>query len=208
MTELIDNASQVFVLLLCCGFSGLRYLKSRRQAYFLLTCAYGCFALGGLYWTIYYFLFKRTPSVFYVSELAWCSGYIFICLLQYALSDREERAFRCRAAWLSPLIGIPLLVFYCTYGDVLLNTLISAAVMVMAWWSIRSLAYLRGAENGGKRRRFHGVMLAITAAEHGLWISSCFWVGDTLANPYFWFDFLLTALLLVLLPAVREAVEP
>ena len=38
-------------------------------------------------------------------------------------------------------------------------------------------------------------------------ITSRFWVSDTLTNPYFWFDFLLSLVLLLLLPALRKAVD-
>jgi hypothetical protein len=48
--------------------------------------------------------------------------------------------------------------------------------------------------------------LCICALEFCLWTASCFWVSDTLTNPYFWFDFLLTAALFALLPATRKAV--
>lgn len=63
-------------------------------------------------------------------------------------------------------------------------------------------------ETDGKRRlrRFYGTVLAFTALEYALWTASCFWVSDTLTNPYFWFDFLLTLVLLLFLPAVRKAV--
>ena len=47
--ELIEN---LLPLLVTCGgalLSGIYYRKSRRQAYFLLLCFYGCFALGALY---------------------------------------------------------------------------------------------------------------------------------------------------------------
>ena len=40
------------------------------------------------------------------------------------------------------------------------------------------------------------------------WTASCCWVSDDLRNPYFWFDFALSGGLLLLLPGVREAVEP
>ena len=50
-------------------------------------------------------------------------------------------------------------------------------------------------------------MLAFIALEYALWTASCFWVSDTLTNPYFWFDFLLTLVLLLFLPAVRKAVD-
>ena len=46
--ELVSNLLQFIVTLLGFSLSGIRYLKSRTQAYFLLTCFYGCFALGSL----------------------------------------------------------------------------------------------------------------------------------------------------------------
>ncbi len=40
------------------------YLKSRGQPWFLLTCFYGTFALGTLYWTLHLLLRQETPQVF------------------------------------------------------------------------------------------------------------------------------------------------
>ena len=117
--ELADNFVQFSVTLLGFCLSGMRYLKGRKQAYFLLTCFYGCFALGSLYWTLYLFLFSKTPQVFYVSEFGWVASVIFLSILQYSLSSAEERGFVCRRARIAFLIGIPLCIFYCTFGDVL-----------------------------------------------------------------------------------------
>ena len=50
------------------------YLKSRGQPWFLLTCFYGTFALGTLYWTLHLLLRQETPQVFYVSDLAWLAA--------------------------------------------------------------------------------------------------------------------------------------
>ena len=72
--ELVDNFVQFSVTLLGFCLSGMRYLKGRKQAYFLLTCFYGCFALGSLYWTLYLLLFSETPQVFYVSEFGWMAS--------------------------------------------------------------------------------------------------------------------------------------
>ena len=66
--ELISNLFQFAVTLLGFCLSGIWYLKDRKQTCFLLTCFYGCFALGSLYWTLYLLLFSETPQVFYVSE--------------------------------------------------------------------------------------------------------------------------------------------
>ena len=109
--ELIENLLQLLVTFVGALLSGISYRKSRRQAYFLLLCFYGCFALGALYWTLYLLLFDTTPRVFYVSEFGWVASVIFLRILQATLSTPEERAFRCRRAWLAPVFGVPLLAF-------------------------------------------------------------------------------------------------
>ena len=44
--ELIENLLQLLVTFVGALLSGISYRKSHRQAYFLLLCFYGCFALG------------------------------------------------------------------------------------------------------------------------------------------------------------------
>ena len=109
--ELIENLLQLLTTFVGALLSGISYRKSGRQAYFLLLCFYGCFALGALYWTLYLLLFDTTPRVFYVSEFGWVASVIFLRILQAMLSTPEERAFRCRRAWLAPAFGLPLLAF-------------------------------------------------------------------------------------------------
>lgn len=141
--ELISNLFQFAVTLLGFCMSGIRYLKGRKQTYFLLTCFYGCFALGSLYWTLYLLLFSETPQVFYVSEFGWVASVIFLSMLQYALSSAEERRFPCRKALSAVLIGVPLCMFYCTFGDILSNLLWCGMMIIVSCFSIRGLAYAR-----------------------------------------------------------------
>ena len=107
--ELIENLLQLLTSFVGALLSGIAYRKRRRQAYFLLLCFYGCFALGSLYWTLYLLLFDTTPRVFYVSEFGWVASLIFLRILQATLTGADERAFRCRRAWLAPAFGVPLL---------------------------------------------------------------------------------------------------
>jgi len=103
--ELIENLLQLLTTFVGALLSGISYRKSRRQAYFLLLCFYGCFALGALYWTLYLLLFDTTPRVFYVSEFGWVASVIFLRILQATLSTpasaaaghglRLRSAFRC-----------------------------------------------------------------------------------------------------------------
>ena len=208
MVELFDNVSQLLVTFLAGIGAGILFYKSRKQAYFLLACFYATFTLGTLYWTLHILLFDYTPQLFYVSELAWVASFMFLLTLGFSLSTPEEREFRHPALWLVPILGIPQLLLYLSHGDILFNTLISVVAMAVAWYSARGLIYAR--RQGGKLRGkeyFHLAILILIILEHLLWAASCFWVSDTLANPYFWIDFLLTVALLALLPAMQKAVD-
>lgn len=206
--ELIDNLIQLAVTLLCCVGSGCLYLSRRKQEYFLLCCFYGCFSLGLLYWTLFLLLFRETPKFFYVSETVWISSFIFLQLVQYTFAREDERAFRCKALHLVPLVNLILLVQYCVMDDVFSSLLCCSAMTIISWYSLRGLCFWRGRRETGARQRrlFHGCVLFYVAMEYCLWTSSLFWQGDSLANPYFWFDFALTATLLALLPIAERAV--
>ena len=129
-----------------------------------------------------------------------------ILALMLTLPDAAERQSRTGLCWLAPVFCLPQFVLYVTYGDLLLNVLMCGLTMLLAWCAVRGLVWAKKTENG-RLRRFHGTVLAFIALEYALWTASCFWVSDTLTNPYFWFDFLLTLVLLLFLPAVRKAVE-
>ena len=205
--ELIENLLQLSVTFLGACLAGFAYWKSRRQQYFLLLCFYGCFALGALYWTLYLLLFATTPRVFYVSEFGWVSSVIFLRILQATLADGEERALRCRAAWLSPLAGVPLMVFYCTYGDILSNLIWCGLMIWLSFCSIRGLVYTNGRTGAARNLRyFHLGILCFVCSEYLLWTVGCFWENDSLASPAFWCDVLLTLAILGLLPTTRKAV--
>ncbi|MBS6313899.1 MAG: histidine kinase, partial [Firmicutes bacterium] len=163
-------------------------------------------ALGTLYWTLHLLLRQETPQVFYVSDLAWLASYVFLLSLTLTLPDAGERQFRTGLCWLAPVFCLPQFALYVTRGDLLLNVLMCGLTMMLAWCAVRGLVWAKKTESG-RLRRFHGTVLAFTALEYAMWTASCFWVSDTLTNPYFWFDFLLTLVLLLFLPAVRKAVE-
>ena len=206
--ELIENLLQLSVTFIAACLAGFAYRKSGRQAYFLLLCFYGCFALGALYWTLYLLLFNTTPRVFYVSEFGWVSSVIFLRILQDTLTSPKERALRCPTAWLALLVGVPLLVFYCTYGDILSNLIWCGMMILLSFCSIRGLVYAN-AQTGAARnmRWFHIGVLCFAASEYLLWTAGCFWRNDSLASPAFWCDLLLTFAILGLLPATRRAVN-
>lgn len=206
--ELIENLLQLLVTFFGALLSGAAYRKSGRQTYFLLLCFYGCFALGALYWTLYLLLFDTTPRVFYVSEFGWVASVIFLRILQATLTCPEERAFRCRRAWLAPLIGVPLMLFYCTFGDILSNLIWCGMMILLAFCSIRGLIYANRQAGAARDLRWlHIGILCFAASENLLWTAGCFWPDTSLASPVFWCDLLLTIAIFGLLPAARKAVD-
>ena len=205
--ELIENLLQLLTTFVGALLSGIAYRKSRRQAYFLLLCFYGCFALGALYWTLYLLLFDTTPRVFYVSEFGWVASVIFLRILQATLSTPEERSFRCRRAWLAPAFGVPLLVFYCTFGDILSNLIWCGMMIWLSFCAIRGLVYAKTQTGAARNMRyFHSGVLCFAFAEYLLWTVGCFWPDTSPVSPTFWCDMLLTLAILGLLPAMRKAV--
>jgi hypothetical protein len=208
MVELLDNLTQSAATLAAFIAAAALYYRTRRQTYFLLACFMGCFMLGTFHWTLYILLFESTPQVFYVSELAWIASYLFLLTLEYVLATEEEKKFRHPALLLVPIFCIPQLILYLRFGEILGNLLMVGLTMVAALFALRGLIFARRQSGKARDRQyFHGVVLAIIFLEFGLWTSSCFWLSDTMSNPYFWFDFLLSASFLALIPAMKKAVS-
>ncbi|MFA5586782.1 MAG: hypothetical protein WDA02_09705 [Saccharofermentanales bacterium] len=207
MIELLDNLTQSAVTLTAFIAAGIFYYRSRQQAFYLLACFLGCFMLGTFHWTLYILLFDTTPQVFYVSELAWNASYLFLLTMTYTLASEEEKKFRHPAMLLVPLFCLPQLALYLTFGEIMGNLIMVGLTMTAALFAMRGFLFARRQSGPARQKQyFHGAVLVTVFLEYGLWTSSCFWISDTLTNPYFWFDFLLSAALLALVPALKKAV--
>lgn len=96
MIEFIDNLTQLLAALTGCILSGMFYLRSRRQPYFLLCCFYGCFGSSILYWLLYTILITDAPPLFYVADIGWISCYLFC--FSCSIAFWTKRNARCEAA--------------------------------------------------------------------------------------------------------------
>ncbi|WP_409968984.1 hypothetical protein RFF05_03175 [Bengtsoniella intestinalis] len=85
----------------------------------------------------------------------------------------------------------------------LLNISYMGVLTVCAYFAIQNLLF-----GDGKAKGIHIFCLVFIATEYALWIASCFWISDIWTNPYFWFDFLLTAEIGLFFPVVNRAVRP
>lgn len=206
MIELIDNLIQFAATATGCVWAGVTFSKSRKQPLFLLACFYGVYALGALYWTLHLLLFGETPPLFYVSDIGWVASYAFLLTLLYTMRSPAQRQRKTALCYLAPAFCIPQFLLYITHGDIFFNLLMCVPTMLIAWLAIDGLVF--SLRNPGERDAvpFYRSALGFVALEYCLWTASCFWVSDTLTNPYFWFDFLLSASMLSLLPALKKAV--
>ena len=104
--------------------------------------------------------------------------------------------------------GVPLLAFYCTFGDILSNLIWCGMMIWLSFCAIRGLAYAKTQMGAARNMRwFHIGVLCFAFAEYLLWTAGCFWPDTSPTSPTFWCDMLLTFAILGLLPATRRAVE-
>ncbi|MEG0874843.1 MAG: hypothetical protein RSH79_06010 [Clostridiales bacterium] len=208
MIEIIDNAIQLCVTMGCGLWAGIYAFRHKSQLFFLLACFYGTFCLGLIYWLLYLVLNGYTPRFFYVSDLSWIAGFLFLLLLNLFIAQPEERGYRSIYAFLVVLVLLLMTWHLCSFGNDI-NTLIWCLLLTgCGYLSTRGLLFAR--QHGALKPRLqyiHIAILFVIFAEFILWISSCYFKESTLANPYFWCDFLLTAGLFALMPALLKAVD-
>lgn len=203
MIESIVNGIQLLTAAVCAVFSAFRLRRTRSRVWGILTLFYGVFTLGDLYWGLYLVLYGKTPQIFYVSDFSWYAAYLFLFMLLRCVMPPEEQRARYPLAWAGPVFAAGMCAFYMTRGDYPGNLITLVLMSLLLYNVLRGLLFLRRQENA-PRRLLYLVTLAFCLIEYGSWTASCFWMGDTLGNPYFWFDLLLTAILVCFIPAGRR----
>ncbi|MEG1577819.1 MAG: histidine kinase [Oscillospiraceae bacterium] len=207
MIEIADNAVQFVVTTSCALWAGGLAVRQKSQRYAILCCFYGTFALGLLYWLSFLALKDYTPRFFYVSDLSWVASFLFLLLLNLSVVRKEEKKF-CPIAMVVAVVLTLLTGILLTYGDVLVTLIWCGFLIASAYLSTRGLLYARKQSGDGRKLQYlHGAILFIAFAEFCLWLLSCYFRENTLENPYFWCDYLLTAGLFALMPAAKKAVE-
>lgn len=204
MIETIENALQLGVcLLLALASIGMAY-RQKNKAYGILALFYAAFALGDLYWLLYLGFYHITPQYSYISEVTWYVAWLFLLLLL-----RQVQGDGCRsrhpALWLVSVLTGAMCVFYMQWGDYASN-LISAVFMTLLLWRALPGCFMKE-KVGGAKRLFYIAVVVFCLIEYTMWMLSCFYGGDTITNPYFWFDTLFTLCIALFFPALGKAVR-
>ena len=203
MIESLENTLQIAVLLLCAALALLQAVRGRSRAWMLAFFFFGSFLLGDIYWLAVLLFFDQTPQISVVSDLSWYASYLFLYLLLRQLDPPEERGKAGLLAWAGPAFAAGMAVFFMLRGEILSNLIYASLMGLLLFASLRRLAD-RGETAGSEFLPL--LVLIFCMLEYALWTASCFWAGDTLQNPYYWFDFLLTLSFPCFIPAVRRAV--
>ena len=158
--------------------------------------------IGDLYNALYVLFYETTSQYFYISELCWYTAYLFMIFLMIHFLKEEPFKRESRLQLLIPVFTVTMgIVFYVRNGD-LAGNIVSVLIMTLAIWLV---------VNGlvrGRNKPFYAVCLVLIILEYSMWISSSFyWPGDTIGNPYFWFDTLFSISLIGLVPGVGKAVS-
>ena len=192
----LENAIQVVVLLVCFVVAAWLAVTRGSRKWTVLGGFYGSWFLGDLYWLVCYLFYETMPQISIVSDMSWYASSIFLYMLLQEAAPPERT--RHVLPWLGPLFAAGMAVFFMQWGEYLNNVVCGVLMGLLLYASIRRLL-------DGRQRFLSGLILAYCLLEYGLWVSSCFWQEPVLSEPYYWFDFALTASFLLFLPAVRKA---
>ncbi len=197
MIELIDNIIQMLMagLVFSVAFF-LAFAKCERESdgsreWTLVGLFAFEYFVGDVYSALYLLFYDTTSQNFYISELCWYTSYMFMILLLIHLSG--ERPFRMKSRFqiLIPVFTVTMaVVFYVRKGD-LVGNLVSIVIMTAAIWLVVNglIEEARRDEGEEIKKPFYLVCALLIVLEYAMWISSSvYWPGDTLLNPYFWFD--------------------
>ncbi len=221
MIERIDNIIQLVTTGTCAVVALYQAVRLKDRAWSVLGLFSGVYFLGILYWLLFLLFYGHTTEYSYIPDLCWYSSYLFLMLLNIYVrgessgkdsfpvgpgAEMREIIHSIRPSlWLVPVFTAAMCIFYMQYGDFLSN-IIAALLMTGLIWHASAGFLSSGEEKGkNKNRGVYAVTLLFCFTEYALWTTSCFWMGDTLANPYFWFDLLLSITFLLFIPALRKA---
>lgn len=204
MIETIENALQLGVCLLLALASVGVACRRKSKAYGILALFYAAFALGDLYWLLYLGFYHITPMYPYISWVSWYAAWLFLLLLLRQVQDDKHHG-KHPLLWLVPAFTGAMCVFYMQWGDYVGN-LISAVFMALLLWRALPGCFTKEKVSGAKRP-FYIAVVVFCLIEYTMWTLSCFYGGDTIANPYFWFDALFTVGTTLFFPALGKAVR-
>lgn len=204
MVETYENALQILVLLGCAAVSVYNFMQRKSRTWALLSFFFGSWMLGDLYWQVCLVFYESTPRIPVVSDLSWYTSYLFLYMLLRHIAPPEIGRKKSCLAYIGPVFALGMALFYMQWGQIVSNVIYAALMGLLLFSVIRRFTDRKTYK---KQLFFTGMIAVFCLAEYGMWTVSCFFEGDGLQNPYYWFDFLLTISFPFFLAATRKAVK-
>lgn len=199
--ELFSNITQLIVSIVCAVIATTFAVRTRKVEYSLVAGVIDTCTLGILYWVTYQFITDQTPQIFYVADISWFAMYLFLLALELYLVKPDIKSKRHFAMYIPFPIGIALTIYFCQWGDILLNVSYMTVLSFCGYFAIKNLIF------GNKTQKaLHIFCILFIITEYSLWVASCFWISDTWTNPYFWFDFAITLQIACFFPIAKKVV--
>jgi len=233
MIELIDCLTNSTILSVCACIAFFNAYKSRdvvRRVWILFGLAAVEYVFSDIYNALFLIFYDRTPT-FYIADISYYTSYLFMILLLLYVSERVSIRMMSWRQVLIPIFTVSMgIFFYVTSGDIFGN-IVSVVEMTIAIWLAtgglelerQKARILRREQESGapaakepagpkmtsgpNKKPFYILCLVIYALEYGFWITSTYWVGDTLLNPYFWLDVPFFICYICMIPAIKMAVK-
>ena len=207
MVEIIDNAINLAATAFCAIVAAVFMVRTNKRAWVLLMLTGGVYFLGDLYWQLYLLFYGETPPYSYISDMSWYVATLLMFILLTEIRAVHGKWYYSHILWIIPVFTVGMAIFFLHWGDVLGNIITVVFRSALLWNAAGGLLAARKVEEEKPNRWFYSLTLTYCLSEYAMEVASCFWMGDTIRNPYFWADTLM-ALAFVAMPwGLRKAVE-
>ena len=203
MIESIDNILQIAVLLVCTLIAAKKALDLDSRDWTLLAFFFANFALDDLYLVICLLTVGESSILFVVSELSWYAAFIFLYLLILQAAPPETAKEKRLLPWLGPVFAAGMAVFFIQWGKIVSNLIYAVLIGLILFAVTRRLM---DRERYARQRPLCVTALVFCLLEYALWTASCFFEGESITNPYYLFDLMITLCFPFFIRGTRKAV--
>ena len=202
MIEQYENILQITVLLLCSVIVLRRALRERSRTWMFTFFFFISWLFGDVYWVACLVFYGDTPQISVVSDLSWYASLTFLYLLLMQTTEPDLKGKRGILPWAGPVFATAMGTFFVRWGNIVSN-IVYEFLMTFLLFSV--LARLVNAKQYKNQLFLCVLILVFCLLEYALWTASCFWEEDSITNPYYWFDTLLTFSFPLFIPAAGKA---
>ena len=208
MIETVDNIIQIILTGFCTFYSIYRAVKTSRREWILLGLFSGAFLLGDIYYILWLNLYSGTSFDSDIPYLCWYTSYFFLILLILNIKEKRPPQWPPIKMFLIPVFTAIMCLIFIVKGDILSNVVTFGLMTILMWNAADELRMLKEENTHlNHLKQLYSLTLAFCLLEYALWITSFFWMGNTIFNPYFWIDTMISVCFVLYVVIFRRGVD-